>query len=69
MLSVWLFGCQVTEQRHKGQIKQACFESMGIIELKDSSGQPVQGMLVKNNNNGRAQRFVILLHASMCGGS
>jgi len=25
-------------------------------------------MLVKNNNNGRAQRFVILLLASMCNG-
>ena len=37
-----------------------------MIELKDSSGEPAQGMLVKNNNNGRAQRFVILILASKC---
>ena len=37
-----------------------------IIELEDS-GQPVQGIEPKNNNNGKAQMFVILL-ASMCNG-
>ena len=34
-----------------------------IIELEDS-GQPVQGIQPKNNNNGKGQMFVILL-ASM----
>ena len=31
-----------------------------IFELEDS-GQPVQGFQPKNNNNGKAQMFVILL--------
>ena len=34
--------------------------------FRDSSGQPVQGIQPKNNNNGKAQMFVILLLASMC---
>ena len=36
-----------------------------IIELQDSSGQQVQGIPPKNNNNGKAKMFVIFLLASM----
>ena len=35
-----------------------------MIELEDS-GQPVQGIQPKNNNNGKAQMVVIILD-SMC---
>ena len=36
-----------------------------MIELKDSSGQPEQGIQPKNNKDSKAQMFVILLLASM----